>query len=315
MLASTAALIAALVTTTPAVGQEKTQAPAQTGSPRSSETVDVTRGTRLVLNNFAGEVVVRTWDKDAVRVDARHSRSTKVEVLKKTEAQLDIRARSSLGALGSVDYELTVPAWMALRLTGTYLYVQAEGIQGELVAETVRGDVQVRGGSGTVSLKSIEGTVNIEGAKGRIEARSADGDITASDCSGELTVQTTDGEITLTRINAAVVDASTVDGDVIYDGSIAPQGQYRFTTHDGDVYLRIPENTSATVSVRTYEGSVQSNLAAQIPQDYRRGKRVTFTLGKGGAELEIESFEGRIRLLRPADPLPQKPKQKEQNQD
>ena len=41
--------------------------------PGSDKTVDVTKGTRLVLNNQAGEVVVRSWDQDRVRIQASHS--------------------------------------------------------------------------------------------------------------------------------------------------------------------------------------------------------------------------------------------------
>jgi hypothetical protein len=31
---------------------------------------------------------------------------------------------------------------------------------------------------------------------------------------------------------------------------------------------------------------------------------VTFTLGKGGAEIVIEAFDGQIRLLKAGEPLP-----------
>ena len=46
-------------------------------APKTDETVAVQRGGRLSINNFAGEVIVRTWDKDAVRVVARHQSRTK----------------------------------------------------------------------------------------------------------------------------------------------------------------------------------------------------------------------------------------------
>ena len=42
-------------------------------APDTDETVTCHRGTRLSVNNFAGEVIVRGWDRDAVRVQARHS--------------------------------------------------------------------------------------------------------------------------------------------------------------------------------------------------------------------------------------------------
>src|SRR5688572_30583415 len=41
--------------------------------PGSEKTVDVTKGTRLVLSSQAGEVVVRSWDQDRVRIQASHT--------------------------------------------------------------------------------------------------------------------------------------------------------------------------------------------------------------------------------------------------
>ena len=41
--------------------------------PQTDQTVPATRGMRLIIDNSAGEVVVHAWDKDSVRVQARHS--------------------------------------------------------------------------------------------------------------------------------------------------------------------------------------------------------------------------------------------------
>ena len=54
-------------------------APRQT-TPQTDETIAVQRGGRLLVNNFAGEVIIRTWDKDALRVVARHQLRTKVSI-------------------------------------------------------------------------------------------------------------------------------------------------------------------------------------------------------------------------------------------
>ena len=37
-------------------------------TPRTDQTVDVTRGMQLVLSSQAGEATIRAWDRDAVRV-------------------------------------------------------------------------------------------------------------------------------------------------------------------------------------------------------------------------------------------------------
>lgn len=312
MLGPTAALVAVLVTAVPAAVQEAAQQPAaqkaeprpSSREPQSTQTVDVTRGMRLSLENFAGEVEVHAWDKSSVRVDARHPRGTTVQIDRKTDT-LEIKASRQREGFGSIDYEISVPSWMPLRLTGTFLFVSVEGVQADIQIETVQGDVDVRGGSGSISLKSIEGDVTLDSAKGRMELSSAEGDVTVTDCAGEVTAETLEGTIRMTRVSATIVEASTIDGDIVYDGTVAGQGQYRFTTHDGNVWLRIPETTGASVSIRTYDGRFESSFPVQPPGDFKRGRRVTFTLGKGGSEIDIEAFDGQIRLLKTGEPLPE----------
>ncbi|MGE3189503.1 MAG: hypothetical protein AB7N90_07460, partial [Vicinamibacterales bacterium] len=91
------------------------------GTPTTDETVDVARGTRLVLSNSAGEVVVRAWDRDAVRVEATHTSRERIDI-QPAEGTLRVRTRSTArGPAGRVDYRLTVPRWMPVNLTGPYL--------------------------------------------------------------------------------------------------------------------------------------------------------------------------------------------------
>ena len=47
---------------------------------QTDQTVNVTKGMRVVLDECAGDVIVKTWERDAVRVRAEHSRSAKVEI-------------------------------------------------------------------------------------------------------------------------------------------------------------------------------------------------------------------------------------------
>jgi len=290
----TSAVKPVLVTAEPAATQEAAQPPSaqkaepwsSSREPQTTRTVDATRDMRLALDNFAGDVIVRAWDKNAVRVDARHPRGETIQV-ERTGDEIEVSTSRDRGGLsGSIDYETSVPSWMPLRLTGTYLFVSIEGVQADIQAGTVRGDVAVRGGAGSVSLKSIEGDGSLEGATGRIELSSVE------------------GILSLNRITASVVEASTIDGEIVYEGAIAAQGQYRFTTHDGDVLLPIPENTGASVTVRTYDGRFDSSFPVQPSGDFTRGRRVTFTLGKGGAEIDIEAFDGQIRLMKAGEALP-----------
>ena len=91
--------------------------------PAPDQTVDVARGTQLVLSSQAGEATVRAWDRDAVRVQANHSPREQVEV-QTADNTVRVRARTASGTRGPaglVDYVITVPRWMPVSLSGTYL--------------------------------------------------------------------------------------------------------------------------------------------------------------------------------------------------
>jgi hypothetical protein len=54
---------------------------------------------------------------------------------------------------------------------------------------------------------------------------------------------------------------------------------------------------SASVSVRTYQGDMRSSFPTPAEAgESRRGRRQTFTLGNGAAQIEMESFGGDVRI-------------------
>lgn len=270
----------------------------------TDQTVQVQKGTKLDLNSFAGDVIVKVWDKDAVRVEADHSDRESVEI-QSGDQTLTIRSRSVRGPARSIDYSLTVPTWMGISIRGSYADVTLEGVGGDVSVETNGGDIIVRGGNGFISAKSVQGEITIEKAKGRIEVRGVNQGIDLADISGDLTAETTNGSIILDRIDSANVDLYTVNGSISYDGPIKDKGIYRLTTHNGQVAMAVPEKVNATLTVRTYNGSFRSTFPLKLDDDQNRRKRFTLTLGNGSAHVELESFGGTIALRRPGEPRPE----------
>src|SRR3954468_22449404 len=142
-------------------------APARQAAPQTDETVPAQRGGRLTINNFAGEVIIRSWDKDSVHVVARHHSRMKVRI-RQTGSGVSIDTAGENGPPGSVDFEITAPAWMPAKIEGTYNFITVEGSQAEIFASTVRGDVVIKGGTGVVTAKSVQGEVDVEGAHGKV---------------------------------------------------------------------------------------------------------------------------------------------------
>ena len=279
----------------------------------TDQTVDVVKGARLSVNNFAGEVVVKVWEKNAVRVTARHSSRTKVNI-RNSETVVAVGSSSSTG-VASVDMEITAPTWMPVKVEGTYNFVSVEGAQAEVAVETVRGDIVIKGGTGFVTAKSIEGEVIVEGARGRINVSSVNEGIKITGASGDIAAETTNGSISLAKVEAKVVEVTTVNGDVSYEGNLAAGGRYRFATHNGDIVLTIPETASATFVVRTYNGDFVNNLGLKGSGEGRRGRRVTYVLGSGSAEVELESFGGDVSVRRPGTTTREKDRGKDHDKE
>ncbi len=260
-------------------------------------TVAVRPGTRLEVHNMGGDIVVRTWDRNEVRIQAEHSSRDQVEI-GYGGVVLRISASGRRGAPHAVDYTLTVPAAMDLNLSGVYSDVSVEGSTARIVVETVQGDVTVRGGRSLVTLHSVEGDVHAAGVVGRLEANSTNGEVTVDDAEGEVYVEGVNGDITLRGIRSDNVSATTVNGDILYRGTVRDEGQYRLSTHNGDVTMSVPATTNATVTVSTFSGDFESDFPVTLT-GARQGKRFSFTLGSGKATMELESFQGSIRLVRP----------------
>ncbi len=281
-------------------------------APDQDTTVTVQRGQRLELSAQAGEITVRTWTRNAVRIQATGDHLAPLGI-DQSPSMISVRGASGRGFSPNITFELTVPAWMGVRLSGVNTTMHVTGTDAAVTIETVSGDVDVTGGNGVVSLRSVEGTVKLVGAKGKVDVGSVNSDVTVIDFSGDLHAETVNGDVQLEKVQSGNVDANTVNGDVVYDGSIRPNGRYRFVTHNGDIAVTIAEGTSAVVSVSTFQGEFES--AFPVTLTGRKGKQFDFTLGSGSARIELESFAGTIRLERPGTRIERRHRDDDKDRD
>ncbi len=263
-------------------------------------TVAVDPKARLRMENVRGDVVIHTWDKPQLRV---HS----------SDSDEDFRLRVAAGASSvtvglepmgghvgrppSADLELTIPATMGIALTGSDGDVKIEGAAGEVSVETVHGDVVVSGGAGLVQLQSVQGDITLSGATARVEIHAVNGDIHLHGITGDVVAETMSGDVSLDGIDARTVQISAVSGDLSCDGTVKEGGHYSLKTHSGDVTFGMPQGAGATIDVSTFTGDFQADIPVQLTEQ-SKSRHFSFTLGSGGARVELESFSGDIRLAR-----------------
>ena len=59
--------------------------------------------------------------------------------------------------------------------------------------------------------------------------------------------------------------------------------------------MMVPSGSGATVTARTYNGDLLTGFPAEV-REMAPGKQVTFTIGSGGARIELETFNGAIEI-------------------
>jgi hypothetical protein len=260
-------------------------------------TVDVQPGTRLHLDNHFGDVTIRTWDRSAVRVQGSHPIGTTVDV-QPGGMLLQIEADRPGGPANPITYTLTVPADMPIEVEVIQGDIDVAGTRAGMDIQSVHGSITVVGGADVVAVESVQGMVKVTGARGRVNAASVNQGIELTDIRGDVQAEAVNGPIRMRGIDAGRVSAETVNGSVTYEGAIRSDGWYRFSTHNGGIDLTIPANAGATFTASTFNGTLHTAFPVTL-HEAKEGKEFTFTLGSGGARIELESFNGTMSIRRP----------------
>lgn len=136
----------------------------------------------------------------------------------------------------------------------------------------------------------------VVGARGDVLASSQADDVTVVRASGSVRVHSGSGDVVLEDINSSSVRAETQDGDIEFSGTVATGGTYGFFVHDGDATIALPASAGVQASVSTFDGEFESEFPV-IVRRFTGGREFEFTLGDGSARLEIQVFDGEIRLV------------------
>jgi len=266
---------------------------------QTDTTVNVRANGRLEVENFQGRISVASWERDQVRVRARHGRNVRIEI-DQSGSTVSIEGHNRRGAPGDIAYDITVPRSFEIEIEAINSTIEVADVNGDVNVETINGHVMLSGIAGRIQAGSTQGRVTVRDSRGNLQAETVNEAIVITNHTGDIEAETINGSITLSGIRAAVVTAETVNGSVQYDGEIRASGRYDLSTHNGSITITIPEGTHATVSVATWNGELQADFPLQFRGSTGGQRRTSFTIGNGGARVHLASFGGDIRLRRPA---------------
>ena len=253
------------------------------------------------LSQISGDIIVNAWDRSDARVRAYAERGRVRTGLSSSRITLGIE--SVRGRVGDSKFEVWVPVGVRVIANSTSGDVTVKGTKGPVEAHSTSGDVVVSDATDRIVLESVSGDVRASGLSGDVRSESVSGTLEIRDVTGDVRAETTSGDVSLLGVTSRNVVATTVSGEVDYDGTIDPNGRYEFHSHSGDIHLEIPENSSAQFSVETFSGSLDTEFQITLQPGQRttsRPRRFEFTLGGGSARVTAESFSGDIILARRA---------------
>jgi DUF4097 and DUF4098 domain-containing protein YvlB len=254
------------------------------------------------LRQVSGDVVVNAWDRGEARVRAYAERGRIRTGFSSSRLSLDIE--SVRGRIGDSKFEVWVPAGVRVIARSTSGDVTVKGTKGPVDAHSTSGDVVVSDATDRIVIESVSGDVRASQLSGDVRSESVSGTIEIRDATGEVRAETTSGDVSLLGVTSRNVFATTVSGEVEYDGAIDGNGRYEFHSHSGDIRLGIPEGANVQISVETFSGSLDSEFPITLQPGQRatgRPRRFEFSLGSGGnARITAESFSGDIVLTRRA---------------
>ena len=248
----------------------------------------------ISVNNPYGSISVKPSPGNTVVINAALS-SDKVEVDNSQSGnRVEIQSHLLAGAdaqSGRVDYEILVPADASITLHSS---------TGSLHAEKLHGDVTLEGSGATVDVRDI--------TSAHVHVKTLNGPVTLTNVQdGHVEVDSLSGLVTLDRVSGPLVQVISTSGGINYTGDFGDAGEYRLTSHSGDIQAIVPDSTSADVSARSVRGEVHDDIPLQ-PKSHtwfpiEKGRAFMGTMGRAAASstVVLRTFSGKIHLRKRAE--------------
>jgi len=247
----------------------------------------------ISVNNPYGSVSVKPSIGNVVVINAILS-SDKVQVENALVGnRVEVQSRLLAGAdaqSGRVEYEILAPADASITMHSS---------SGTLRAERLHGDVSLEGAAATVDVRDI--------SNAHVHIKTLNGPVTLTNVqNGHIEVDSLSGNITLRSVNGSLVQVVSTSGGISYIGDFGDHGDYRFTSHSGDIDAVVPDSTSADVSARSVRGEVHDDIPLQ-PKEHtsfvlKQGVALWGTMGRAAVSstVVLRSFSGKIHLRKRA---------------
>jgi DUF4097 and DUF4098 domain-containing protein YvlB len=196
--------------------------------------------------------------------------------------------------LGStrVQFTVEVPRDYRVHLQTAGGNLEVRDLNASVRGATSGGGVLVQNVTGTVDLHSSGGSIDAQHLNGPSNLSTSGGGIDVADSTGDLNLRTSGGSIHI-RDDDGRVDAHTSGGNV--SAELRANHGISLSTSGGNITVRLPQDTHATIDAETSGGRVSSDFPLSTTQS-TDSAHLQGAIGGGGAQIELHTSGGNIRL-------------------
>ncbi|MUL39910.1 DUF4097 family beta strand repeat protein [Streptomonospora sp. PA3] len=159
--------------------------------------------------------------------------------------------------------------------------------------------VVVAGLSAKTQLRTASGDITLDGLTGECDVNTVSGNVSARDLQGSLRFNTVSGQVAIAGGRLHDLTGKSASGQFLGDLDVAPSGRIRMGSVSGEIALRVPAETSASVELRSATGRLDSDFGLERRDQRARGS-LTGKIGSGvdPAGITATTVSGAVSLLR-----------------
>ena len=210
----------------------------------------------VVVDNVNGNVEVRAWDKNEIRISGEKSAKTEEE-------------------LKAID--LTIDQSPDRAVVKVKLPKRGGMFFGDSIRANVRITISVPATAKLEKIATVNGGVDIAGMSGGVQAESVNGHLKVTDLTGSVKLSTVNGGIDARF--ASLPAGSKVDTD----------------TTNGGITLALPANAAASVDATTVNGGMHCDFPLEVSGKFI-GRSIHGTIGGGGASVKASTVNGGVKI-------------------
>lgn len=276
---------------------------------------------QVTIENIAGSIKVVAWDQAEIRVTGTLGEDVKelefsagarsvVRVVyperrgmhfnglrhKDKDKDKDEHNGMTIRDDEGADLTISVPRGCRLEVEVISADVDVTGITNEVSVTAVSGKVGVRGACSRLEVESVSGDVEVDGAGRQTEVTTVSGNLQVRCDDADLQVETVTGDAKVDCASLRSLEAVTVNGTITMSGRPAAGAQIEAESVNGNLTLIVPADVSAAFEVSTFNGGIENAFGqkAERTDKHVPGQELTFTNGKGEADVSLNTLNGKI---------------------